>query len=139
MKTNSKNNVERQAAWDESVDVIVIGSGFAGLAAAVEAHNTGATVLVLEKMKAVGGNSIISDGGIAAPKTDHQKKYHIEDSPELMFEDMMRAGLHLNDPDLVRVVVDGAKEAFEWSYDYLGVEYMDRVDLFGGQIGRAHV
>lgn len=132
MKTKAKTNFESQTAWDESVDVIVIGSGFAGLAAAVEAHNAGATVLVLEKMKAVGGNSIISDGGIAAPKTDLQKKYHIEDSPDLMFEDMMRAGLYLNDPDLVRVVVEGAKEAFEWSCNYLGVEYMDRVDLFGG-------
>jgi flavocytochrome c len=132
MNRTLESNRKSQITWDESFDVIVIGSGFAGLAAAVEAHNAGATVLVIEKMKAVGGNSVISDGGIAAPQTNLQKKFHIEDSPDLMFEDMMRAGLHLNDPALVRVVVEGAKDAFEWSCNYLGVEYMDRVDIFGG-------
>ncbi|UCE35771.1 MAG: FAD-dependent oxidoreductase, partial [Deltaproteobacteria bacterium] len=43
------------------VDVVVIGSGFAGLTAAIEARNAGASVIILEKMKAPGGNSIISD------------------------------------------------------------------------------
>ncbi len=123
---------EKQTDWDEAVDVVVIGSGFAGLAAAIEAHNTGASVMVLEKMKAVGGNSVISDGGIAAPETELQKRFSIIDSRELMFEDMMRAGLHLNDPVLVRKVVDGAKEVFEWSVNYLGVPYLNRVDVFGG-------
>ena len=52
--------------WDETVDVVVVGSGFAGLAAAIEAKTAGASVALLEKMKGPGGNSIISDGGIAA-------------------------------------------------------------------------
>ena len=38
--------------WDETFDIVVIGSGFAGLAAAIEAKNGGATVTVLEKMPA---------------------------------------------------------------------------------------
>ncbi|MCK5351678.1 FAD-dependent oxidoreductase, partial [bacterium] len=44
--------------WSEIVDIVVVGSGFAGLAAAIEARNSGASVLVLEKMKAPGGNSV---------------------------------------------------------------------------------
>ena len=56
--------------WDEITDVIVIGSGFAGLAAAIEALNSGASVIIIEKMAALGGNSIISDGGIAAVGTE---------------------------------------------------------------------
>jgi len=117
---------------NETFDVIVIGSGFAGLTAAIEAREAGASVVVLEKMKAPGGNSIISDGGIAAAGTALQKKFGYEDSPELMYSDMMKAGLGLNHPELVRVVAERSNEVFQWSIDHLGVEYMDRVDHFGG-------
>ena len=116
----------------ETFDVIIIGAGFAGLTAAIEACEAGASVVVLEKMKALGGNSIISDGGIAAAGTDLQEKYGYEDSPQLMYEDMMKAGLGLNHPELVRIVADQSNEVFQWSIDHLGVEYMDRVDHFGG-------
>jgi flavocytochrome c len=118
--------------WDEMVDVVIVGSGFAGLAAAIEARNAGASVTILEKMKAPGGNSIISDGGIAAAGTPMQEKAGIIDSPELMYEDMLKAGLGLNHPDLVRQVAESSNEVLQWSIDYLGVEYLDRVDLFGG-------
>ena len=113
-------------------DVVVIGSGFAGLAAAIEAAEAGASVVVLEKMKAPGGNSIISDGGIAAAGTALQEKFGYEDSPELMYSDMMKAGLELNHPELAREVAERSNEVFQWSIDHLGVEYMDRVDHFGG-------
>ncbi|NIS68519.1 MAG: FAD-dependent oxidoreductase, partial [Proteobacteria bacterium] len=79
--------------WDEIADVVVIGSGFAGLTAAIEARSAGAAVIILEKMKARGGNSIISDGGIAAAGTPMQEKAGIKDSPELMYSDMLKAGL----------------------------------------------
>jgi flavocytochrome c len=113
-------------------DVIVVGAGFAGLAAAIEAHNAGASVVVLEKMKSPGGNSIISDGGIAAAGTSAQRRLGIQDSPELMYQDMLRAGLGLNHPALVREVAEHSAEAVAWSMDYLGVEYLDRLDQFGG-------
>ncbi len=113
-------------------DVIIVGSGFAGLAAAIEAAEAGASVMVLEKMRAVGGNSTISDGCMAAPGTEEQIAAGIEDSPELMYEDMIKAGEGLNYPELVRTVTGGAKKAFLWSKEYLGVEYLDRIDLFGG-------
>ena len=53
--------------WDEATDVVVVGSGFSGLAAAIEARRGGAEVVILEKLRTPGGNSSISDGGIAAP------------------------------------------------------------------------
>jgi flavocytochrome c len=118
--------------WDEASDIVVIGSGFAGLTAAIEAHHAGASVIILEKMKAPGGNSIISDGGISAAGTTLQKKFGIKDSPDLMVSDMLKAGMGLNYPDLVREVANRSNEVFQWSIDYLGVEYLDRVDLFGG-------
>ena len=69
-----KDIENNKVVWDEIADVVIIGSGFAGLTAAIEAHNYGASVIILEKMNAPGGNSIISDGGIAAAGTTFQKK-----------------------------------------------------------------
>jgi flavocytochrome c len=113
-------------------DLIIIGSGFAGLTCAIEAARRNASVLVIEKMARIGGNSIISDGGIAAPNTDLQDLRGITDSPELMAKDMLEAGDHRNDSELVRLITSMAKEAFEWTRDVLGVDYLDRVDYFGG-------
>ena len=125
--------------WDEEADVIVVGSGFAGLAAAIEAKNAGASVIILEKMKGFGGNSTISDGVMAAAGTSLQEKLGIQDSPKLMASDMMKAGHHLNHPDLVRTVAEHSAEAFHWTVDYLGVQYLDRVDQFGGHtVPRGH-
>ncbi len=113
-------------------DVVVIGSGFAGLTAAIAAAEAGVQALVLEKMRAPGGNSIISDGGIAAPGVIYQQEAGINDSPELMYRDMMAAGEGLNYPELVRIITERAREVFLWTRDELGVPYKERVDIFGG-------
>ena len=125
--------------WDEETDVIVVGSGFAGLAAAIEAKNAGGSVIILEKMKGFGGNSTISDGVIAAAGTPMQARAGIDDSPERMYADMLKAGLSLNQPELVRTLTEASAEVFQWTIDYLGVEYLDRVDQFGGHsVPRCH-
>jgi flavocytochrome c len=118
--------------WDESFDVVVIGAGFAGLRAAIEAAESRAAVLVLEKMPAPGGNSIISDGSVAAAGSALQAKHRIEDSPELMFGDMLAAGQGLNHPELARTVAEESASAIQWTVDRLGVVYQDRVLQFGG-------
>ena len=46
--------------WDETIDVVIVGSGFAGLAAAAEAGAQGSKVVILEKRPTYGGNSIIN-------------------------------------------------------------------------------
>ena len=94
--------------WDEEVDVLIVGSGFAGLAAALEAKKKGANVVVLEKMRTLGGNSIINGGIMAVPGSPMQKKNGIKDTPELLAEDMLREGQGLNDPNKVRTRVNQA-------------------------------
>jgi flavocytochrome c len=124
--------------WDETYDVVVVGSGFAGLAAALEAKNGGASVLVIEKMPVHGGNSIINGGDFCAPGTKMQKEEGIEDSPELMLKDMLRAGAYLNHPELAKMVAYGAKDALEWTESYLGCKYRV-VGFHGGHsVKRAH-
>jgi flavocytochrome c len=118
--------------WDEEADIIVIGSGFAGLAAAIEAKTAGSSVMVLEKMKGYGGNSTISDGVMAAAGTSMQADIGIEDSAQLMYADMLQAGLGLNHPELVRTLTEKSNNVLQWTIEYLGVKYLNRVDQFGG-------
>ncbi len=124
--------MKKENQWNEQVDVLVVGSGFAGLSSAIEASMLNKHVLIIEKMKSAGGNSIISDGGIAAPNTKLQEKWDVQDSEQLMYDDMIKAGLGLNKPKLLQRVVYDAKAAFEWTIDTLKVPYLDRVDIFGG-------
>jgi flavocytochrome c len=119
-------------SWDETTDVAVIGSGLAGLAAAIEARQAGARVTVFEKMAVTGGNTRISDGGLAAANNFLQVQQDIKDSPELFYEDMIRAGLGLNHPELVRMVAQKAAETIEWTRHALKVTYLNRLDRFGG-------
>lgn len=119
-------------AWDEHTDVVVIGSGVAGCSAAIEARSAGASVIVFEKMKITGGNTRISDGGLAAPGNRLQKEQGIEDSPELFYQDILKAGLNLNHRGLARILAEQGAGAVEWLEVDLGVQYMDRLDRFGG-------
>jgi succinate dehydrogenase/fumarate reductase flavoprotein subunit len=53
-----------EAAWHQEADVVVIGYGYAGAVAAIEAHDAGADVLLIEKMPDPGGISITSGGNV---------------------------------------------------------------------------
>ena len=76
----------------QHADVVVIGAGGAGMAAAVTAHDLGAKVIVLEKMPFVGGNTVRATGGINAAETPQQAKLGIKDSIEQMYKDTMKGG-----------------------------------------------
>ena len=117
--------------WNETCDVIVVGTGFAGLSAAIEARGRGADVLVIEKMPVYGGNSIVNGGDFAAPGNRFQKEAGVEDSPELMFGDMLKTGLQLNNPDLARVICERANETLEWAQTVIGAEF-NRLVFHGG-------
>ena len=101
--------------WDETVDVIVIGSGFAGLAAAIEAKKAGANVIVLEKMATFGGNSIINGGILTATGCPQQKLHKIEDSVDLLEKDILTAGNYMNYSEKVRYLAEHALSNYEWT------------------------
>lgn len=118
--------------WDAHVDVLIIGSGLAGLATGIEARKLGSTVIVFEKMNVSGGNSRISDGGLAAPGSFMQQRAGVQDSPESLYNDMLKAGLYLNHPQLVKIVAHRAAEIVDWTRSELGVRYQERLDRSGG-------
>jgi flavocytochrome c len=118
--------------WDETYDVVIIGSGFAGLAAAYEAKKAGASVVILEKMRTPGGNSIINGGVVSAAGSALQEKEGIKDSPELLLKDMLAAGLNLNHVELARMVANESNNTVLWTINELGVKYKDRTTQEGG-------
>lgn len=125
--------------WDETVDFLVIGTGFAGLGGALEAHQQGIkNVLVLDKMPTAGGNSIINGGAVAAAGTDMQKAAGIKDSPDLLFKDIMKAGGGLCHPELARHIADSSVENFYWLRDKIGVKFQAVTYHGGHSVKRSH-
>ena len=118
--------------FNETYDVVVIGSGFAGLAAALAAHEAGAKTAVFEKMAFIGGNSSLSGGMLAVPGSSVQKAQSIKDSPEALEADMERIGLGLGDPAHIRFVCEKASETFEWTRKVIGVEWDENLTGKGG-------
>ena len=116
-----------------SYDVVIVGAGGAGLVAAVEVSQSGASVAVLEKTPATGGNTLISGGGLNVPGSRQQKALGIEDSVESFYEDTLKGGDNLADPELVRVMAENALADADWLMDDIHVDFMsDRVQQFGG-------
>lgn len=120
--------------WDETIDVVVVGSGFAGLAAAYEAASQGSKVVILEKMPTYGGNSIINGGVLNAwdDRAHFREKLNLgEDSPQLFFNDTLKGGDYYNYPDLVKIMVGGSPGAVDWLMDD-GVKFRDTLPRMGG-------
>jgi succinate dehydrogenase / fumarate reductase flavoprotein subunit/L-aspartate oxidase len=98
-----------------SFDVLVVGSGAAGLAAAVSAERAGARVGLATKTTLQACNSAKAQGGIQAAFGD-------DDSPEIHAEDVMRSSHDTASPQLVGVLTSEAPSAIHW-LESLGVEF----------------
>lgn len=106
-------------------DVLVIGGGGSGLAAAIEASARGARVILIEKNPALGGTTAWSIGSFTATQTPHQIAQGIEDSPDEHFADMPKFSgkqADRDNPALRRLFVDNASETLRWLMG-MGVEF----------------
>ncbi|MEG1863617.1 MAG: flavocytochrome c, partial [Oscillospiraceae bacterium] len=115
-------------------DVIVIGGGGAGLSAAISAFENGAkSVILIEKMAALGGNTIRAGGAMNAVNPEKQKKQNIEDSIEKHYEQTLKGGHDVANPELVRVLVENALDAVKWLESY-GVEFKPEIGSVVGSM-----
>ena len=120
------------------VQFVVAGGGAAGFAAALEAAQRGAEVLLLEKMGEIGGSSAMSGGCLAFAGTDLQRSHGVQDSSDLLRRDLIEVGQHQNDPALVDAYVDHQLETYEWLRAQ-GVAFSPSIDASSGQsVPRVH-
>ncbi|MBR5874339.1 MAG: flavocytochrome c [Oscillospiraceae bacterium] len=122
----------------KSADIVVIGAGGAGMSAAIQAVQNGATnVVIVEKTGMAGGNTTRSTGGLNASETTFQDRDGIEDSNQLFIDDTMKGGKNINDPELVKYMAENSAEALYWVND-MGAD-LTVVGLFGGaSVKRIH-
>ncbi|MYZ46249.1 FAD-dependent oxidoreductase [Propylenella binzhouense] len=106
---------------DLDTDVLVVGAGGCGLAAAVAAHDAGAQVAVVEKRETPGGNTAISTGSIPGAGTRFQRAAGIEDSAELFHADLMALSGPHDAEALTRRLAECSAALVEWLADDLGV------------------
>lgn len=93
---------------DYETDILVIGAGGAGTAAAILAAENGAKVLIATKLRHGDANTMMAEGGIqAADKVG-------KDSPYYHYLDILGGGHFVNDPELVYTMVSNAPDALRW-------------------------
>ncbi len=110
--------------WDMEADVVVIGSGAAGLPAAIAAIDSGASVIVVESNYDIGGHAIMSGGNTPlGGGTSAQKKYGIVDSPDMVFSDLTDWSVvqpngspdyRYSDRAVIRVFADNCASTYEF-------------------------
>ena len=105
---------------DYETDVLVIGGGGAGAAAAIEAHEAGATVTVVTKLRMGDANTMMAEGGIQAADKPN-------DSPAIHFIDAFGGGHFAAKRELLSKLVCDAPDAIKWLSD-LGVEFDKEAD-----------
>ena len=125
-------------AENKSADIVVIGAGGAGMTAAIQAAQDGATnVVIIEKTGMAGGNTTRATGGLNASETTFQDRDGIEDSNQLFIDDTMKGGKNINDLNLVTYMAENSADALYWVND-LGAD-LTVVGLFGGaSVKRIH-
>jgi fumarate reductase flavoprotein subunit len=106
---------------ENDFDVIVIGGGVAGLAAAVAVREAGGTVALLEARDQLGGSAALSGGEIYAAGTPYQRKAGIKDSPDDLYDYYRTINQFRVEPRMVRTFADNAARALEWAHAH-GVE-----------------
>lgn len=136
-ETTSGSDAETRAAdsaaytWDKEVDVVIVGAGGTGLAAAIEAAGGGADVLVLEKGEAVGGTTLRSGCVMQAAGTTFQKENSIytDDTAEKHLQYYLAAGEGQVEEELVKDITTNAASHIDWLQDEVGVVWES---IYGG-------
>ncbi len=118
-------------------DVIVIGSGGAGLTAAIQAHELGLKPVILEKMDKIGGNTTRASSGMNAAETLVQLKHGIVDSFEDFYAETYKGGGEKNNTELLKFFSEHGALAIDWLADH-GI-HLDDITITGGMsVMRTH-
>lgn len=138
-KDEDKNPQVEEIAYDEekSADLVVVGGGAAGMAAALEAVENGAEkVIILEATSKTGGSLNFTSGSMSAAETIIQQEDGIEDTLESFVEDIIKTGSDFGgktNKEIIEMFVKEDKEAFQWLWDNGLSEYEFTKDTKGSR------
>ncbi|USJ87254.1 flavocytochrome c [Lactiplantibacillus pentosus] len=118
-------------------DVVIIGSGGAGLTAAIQAHELGLKPVILEKMPKIGGNTTRASSGMNAAETNVQLHHHIVDSFGDFYDETLKGGGNLNNQALLKFFTEHSALAIDWLADH-GIELDDLTITGGMSVMRTH-
>ena len=122
-----------------TTDVVVVGAGGAGVAAAVEAYDKGANVILLEKTAAIGGTTATSQGMIAGYETYKTKEQDIHYTAEQMYHNLMNNASYRLDPALTTITVTKSGETVDYLHERMGMEFDDTIWTYYGNLQMMHV
>jgi len=108
-------------------EIVVVGGGIAGLAAAIEARENGAEVILVEKLPFVGGSTIRSGGKILAAESSIQAALGVEDNAADFAEFLMEIGEHQVDEEFINLIAHNSGSNIEWLIDR-GVEFAQELE-----------
>ncbi|MFI5296584.1 MAG: FAD-binding protein [Polyangiales bacterium] len=109
--------------WDLTVDVVAVGSGLGGLAAAIVAHDLGKKVAVLEKAAKLGGVCAYSGGEVFVPDNHLEKVAGLADSRALGLEYLQFLAAGYADPAMQALLLDVGPEAVRYFEEKAGVRW----------------
>ena len=115
-KSDSLRNI-KEIELLENYDIIIVGAGLAGVSATYESYLNSKgklKILLLEKEKKFGGNSLKATSGINILNSPQQKKQNISDSFELFYNDTIKSGKGKSNPELVKILVNESNSVFNF-------------------------
>ena len=122
-----------------TTDVVVVGAGGAGVAAAVEAYDNGAKVVLLEKLTQIGGTTATSQGMVGGYETKYTKALDVHYTFEEMYGNLMSNASYRLDPALTTITVERSGETIDWMGERLGMPFSDNVIVGYGPLQMMHL
>lgn len=122
-----------------NTDVVVVGAGGAGVAAAVEAFDGGAQVVLLEKLPQIGGTTATSQGMVGGYETKFTKALDVHYTFEEMYGNLMSNASYRLDPVLTEITVKNSGATIDWMADRMSMPFMDEVRVGYGPLQMMHV